>query len=96
VAVTDTIKLVDADGVVVQTPPRDRLRAAQTPQAFTVAALRAAHASGADATDDAALVEATGGRVVVVDGEAHNVKLTVPGDLPRLGALLDAHPPVAP
>ena len=47
IAVTDTIKLVDADGVVVDTPPRDALVAVQTPQAFRAAVLRAAHAGGA-------------------------------------------------
>lgn len=94
VAVVDTIKRIDDDGVVVETPRRDRLRAVQTPQAFATAVLRAAYAAGGEATDDAALVEAAGGRVVVVDGEAHNAKLTVPGDLPRLEALLAEHPPV--
>jgi 2-C-methyl-D-erythritol 2,4-cyclodiphosphate synthase len=53
----------------------------QTPQAFLARALRAAHRSGADATDDAALVEAAGGRVVVVDGEPRNRKITHPEDL---------------
>ncbi len=95
VAVTDTIKRVRADGSVVQTLPRAELRAVQTPQAFTVRALREAHAGGGDATDDAALVEAAGGRVVVVEGDPVNVKLTRPGDLPRLEALLAEHPPVA-
>jgi len=94
VAVVDTIKRVDEDGVVVETPPRDRLRAVQTPQAFSAAVLRAAYAAGGEATDDAGLVEAVGGRVVVVDGEEHNAKLTVPGDLPRLEALLAEHPPI--
>jgi 2-C-methyl-D-erythritol 4-phosphate cytidylyltransferase len=80
VAVADTIKVV-ADGVVVATPDRASLVAVQTPQAFRATALRAAHASGGDATDDAALVEALGGVVVVVDGEARNRKITVPDDL---------------
>jgi len=43
--------------------------------------LRAAHASGADGTDDASLVEASGGRVVVVEGEAVNRKITTTDDL---------------
>jgi 2-C-methyl-D-erythritol 4-phosphate cytidylyltransferase len=80
VPVTDTLKRVDGS-VVVETIARDTLVAVQTPQAFAAAALRAAHASGADATDDAALVEAVGGRVVVVPGEAHNLKITAPRDL---------------
>lgn len=81
VVVTDTIKIVDADGVVVATPERSALRAVQTPQAFRADALRAAHADGAEATDDAALIEAQGGRVVVVAGSNDNRKITYPADL---------------
>jgi 2-C-methyl-D-erythritol 4-phosphate cytidylyltransferase len=79
-AVSDTIKVV-ADGVVVSTPDRGSLVAVQTPQAFRADALRSAHERGGDATDDAALVEALGGLVVVVAGEAINRKITVPDDL---------------
>jgi 2-C-methyl-D-erythritol 4-phosphate cytidylyltransferase len=81
VPVTDTIKRVDAAGTVVDTPPRSQLVAVQTPQAFRASVLRAAHASGLDATDDAALVEQAGGRVVVVPGSADNRKITTPDDL---------------
>ena len=89
VAVTDTIKTVDrpvdpdADrwGSVVDTPDRSRLVAVQTPQAFRAGALRAAHRSGSDATDDAALVEAAGGSVIVVRGDRLNRKITEPEDL---------------
>ncbi len=80
IAVADTIKVV-ADGVVVSTPDRASLVAVQTPQAFRAGVLRGAHATGGDATDDAALVEALGGLVVVVDGEVANRKITVPDDL---------------
>jgi 2-C-methyl-D-erythritol 4-phosphate cytidylyltransferase len=80
-AVTDTIKMVDDDGVVTGTPPRDRLVAVQTPQAFRAGALRSAHRSGADGTDDAAVVEMSGGRVVVVPGDPDNRKITHPIDL---------------
>ena len=81
VAVTDTIKIVDGSGTVTATPDRSSLVAAQTPQAFAAPALRAAHAAGGDGTDDAALVEAAGGRVVVVPGEPWNRKITEPDDL---------------
>lgn len=84
VAVPDTIKMVnDVDGVrtVVDTPDRASLVAVQTPQAFRAEKLRAAHADGADATDDAALIERSGGRVVVVEGDPVNRKITLPGDL---------------
>jgi 2-C-methyl-D-erythritol 4-phosphate cytidylyltransferase len=80
-AVADTIKRIDADGRVVETPQRAALVAVQTPQAFRAEVLRAAHGLGNDATDDAALVEAIGGRVVVVDGEPTNRKITDRDDL---------------
>jgi 2-C-methyl-D-erythritol 4-phosphate cytidylyltransferase len=87
IPVTDTIKRVDGD-VVVETLDRSSLVAVQTPQAFRAAALRAAHADGIDATDDAALVERNGGRVVVVPGHAANRKLTDRADLVVLEAAL--------
>jgi len=83
VAVTDTIKPIDDEGTVVETPPRERLVAVQTPQAFRAVALRQAHATGMDGTDDASLVEHLGGRVVTVPGEAWNGKITTPDDLAR-------------
>lgn len=81
VPVADTIKVVDHDRVVVATPERSTLVAVQTPQAFRAHVLRAAHVSGGDATDDAGLVEQSGGCVVVVDGELTNRKVTEPDDL---------------
>lgn len=81
VPVTDTIKVVGPDRSVFATPDRATLVAVQTPQAFRGAAVRDAHGRGIDATDDAALVEQCGGRVVVVDGEPTNRKLTHPDDL---------------
>ena len=88
VPVSDTVKRVK-DGRVVETVPRDGLVAVQTPQAFRADALRAAHRIGAVDTDDAALVEADGGVVVVVAGERNNLKLTVAEDLELAQALLD-------
>lgn len=79
--VADTIKRVNTDRSVAATPPRAELVAVQTPQAFRAEVLRRAHADGGDATDDAALVEAGGGRVVVVDGHPDNRKITDPADL---------------
>jgi 2-C-methyl-D-erythritol 4-phosphate cytidylyltransferase len=80
VAVTDTIKQRDGSGRL-RTLDRSQLVAVQTPQAFRAAVLRAAHEAGADATDDAALVEALGAQVAVVEGAAENLKITVPADL---------------
>jgi len=81
VSVSDTIKVVDPDGTVIATPARESLVAVQTPQAFRAPVLRQAHAGGGEGTDDAALVEAIGGRVVVVPGTARNRKITVEDDL---------------
>jgi 2-C-methyl-D-erythritol 4-phosphate cytidylyltransferase len=89
VAVPDTIKRVDpSGGRVVETLDRTALRAIQTPQAFSAPVLRRAHAGGGDATDDAALVEALGATVVVVDGDPANLKVTGPDDLVRAEILL--------
>ena len=85
--VTETIKEVAGDRVV-GTLDRSRLVAVQTPQAFRAVGLRAAHRSGREATDDAALVEAAGGTVVVVPGDPRNIKLTEPSDLVVVDALL--------
>jgi 2-C-methyl-D-erythritol 4-phosphate cytidylyltransferase len=88
----DTIKRV-RDGVVVETLPRAELFAAQTPQAFVATVLRAAVERGADATDCAALVEAAGGRVKVVDGDPRLLKVTTAEDLALVEAwLADAGP----
>ena len=87
VPLTDTVKRVE-DGRVVDTPPRDALVAVQTPQAFRAEALRAAHRGGGDATDDAALVEANGGTVVVVPGDRSNLKVTAAADLAVADTLL--------
>ena len=81
VDVTDTIKRVKADGTIIGTVDRSDLRAVQTPQAFRAGALRDAYIGGDDATDDAAVVEASGGRVVVVQGDPENRKITTPADL---------------
>ncbi len=79
--INDTVKVVDAARVVVATLDRSTLVTVQTPQAFRAAFLRAAHAAGGEATDDASLVERAGGRVVVVEGEVQNRKITVADDL---------------
>ncbi len=85
--VTDTVKRV-RDNRVVETVPRDDLVVVQTPQAFRRAALEAAHAGDGVGTDDAALVEAAGGTVVVVEGESRNLKVTLADDLQLAEALL--------
>lgn len=91
VPMTDTIKRVEGT-IVAATLDRSALVAVQTPQAFRLAALRDAHARGGEATDDAALVESIGGKVVTVEGERRNLKLTTPDDLLVARALLDQGP----
>jgi 2-C-methyl-D-erythritol 4-phosphate cytidylyltransferase / 2-C-methyl-D-erythritol 2,4-cyclodiphosphate synthase len=97
--ITDTVKAVDAGGVVRQTLDRTTLRIVQTPQAFAFPLLLEAHRRAAaakrdDFSDDAALAEWAGHRVSVFEGEAQNVKLTTEedfarGQLLRVSALVD-------
>ena len=87
--VADTLKRVDGTRVT-ETVTRDDLVTVQTPQSFRADALRAAHASGESATDDAALVEQRGGCVVVVPGDVTNFKITSPSDLELAAAVLAA------
>lgn len=96
VAVTDTVKQVNARSVVVATPDRSTLRAVQTPQGFRRAVLEAAHRdTRATATDDATLVERGGGTVHVVAGDPRAAKITGPGDLEALEqSLRSSRPPV--
>ena len=82
---TDTIRRRDGGAA-----DRREFVAVQTPQAFRADVLRAAHAGGADATDDATLVEAAGGTVVTVAGDGRNLKVTEPHDLAVAEALLGA------
>jgi 2-C-methyl-D-erythritol 4-phosphate cytidylyltransferase / 2-C-methyl-D-erythritol 2,4-cyclodiphosphate synthase len=88
IAVADTIKLIDADGNVADTPERARLRIAQTPQAFRYDVILEAHRRAAregrsDFTDDAALAEWAGLTVATFEGDALNMKLTTPEDFVR-------------
>jgi 2-C-methyl-D-erythritol 4-phosphate cytidylyltransferase len=89
--VVDTIKAVDANGVVLGTPQRAGLRAVQTPQGFEAALLRRAYgqAPAESATDDAALVENLGVPVHTVAGDAMAFKITTPLDLRLARAVLN-------
>ncbi len=77
----DTVKSIDDKGRVAATLDRSTLRRIQTPQGFSTQVLRDAHASGTEATDDAALIELLGGTVIVIDGEDRALKITTPADL---------------
>ena len=84
VPVKDTIKTVHG-GIVSDTPPRESLWQAQTPQSFRFGTILhaslSAEANGFTATDDASLVERTGGKVHVIEGDYRNIKITTPEDL---------------
>jgi len=91
IPVADTVKFVDAAGRVTGTPDRSTLRAIQTPQGFRREVLVAAHAAAdpsAPATDDAGLVEALGGTVLVIAGDEEAFKVTRPLDLVLAEAIL--------
>jgi 2-C-methyl-D-erythritol 4-phosphate cytidylyltransferase len=90
--VTDTVKEAYPDGTVLRTLDRSRLWAVQTPQVFRAEALRRAldvdDQTLAAATDDASLVEATGGTVRLVEAPVGNLKVTTEADLARAAAAL--------
>lgn len=85
VPVKDTIKVVNDNGVIKNTPDRQQLWAAQTPQGFDVKLLKQCHDEGIrqgwEVTDDAALFEKCGIEVRIVPGEETNLKITTPHDL---------------
>ncbi len=82
--VVDTIKRIDGGGIIIDTPPRHLLRAAQTPQTFFLESILAAHERAAglkvECSDDAAVAEHAGLKVGVVAGDARNRKITHPED----------------
>jgi 2-C-methyl-D-erythritol 4-phosphate cytidylyltransferase / 2-C-methyl-D-erythritol 2,4-cyclodiphosphate synthase len=102
--VVDTVKRLRSDGSVETTVPRDRLARALTPQAFRAGVLRRAWEAAGEAlwSDEAALVERMGGKVMAVAGDPRNVKVTHPEDLEavsgvfpsrvRVGQGVDVHP----
>jgi 2-C-methyl-D-erythritol 4-phosphate cytidylyltransferase len=93
VPVKDTVKVVHR-GIVRDTPVRDTLWLAQTPQAFRYDSIMAAHevaeAEGFLGTDDASLVERLGKKVHIVLGDYRNIKITTPEDLLLAEAFLAA------
>ena len=83
--VTDTIKIVDNKGYIQETPNREHLWAAQTPQGFLVERLKKAHKLAIDnnwtVTDDASLFEMLDWEVKIIEGNSSNIKITSPLDL---------------
>ena len=89
VPVKDTIKVVSPQHHVVDTPPRDTLWAAQTPQVFRYGLLIDAHQRCSQpVTDDAAMVESLGHQVKMFLGSYENLKVTTPEDLAVAEAFL--------
>ena len=92
--VTDTIKRVDDQGLIQDTPDRSHLWGAQTPQGIPVEQLRQAHtrarAEGWSVTDDASLFERLGWAVSVMESSPANIKITTPFDLTIAEAVLAA------
>ena len=82
--IVDTVR--DTEGNTID---RSRLQAVQTPQGFSAGALRHAHATNSEATDDATLVRAVGGSTVAVRGDRWNIKVTEPADAIVVNALLE-------
>ncbi len=95
VPLADTVKRTDREAAVVETVPRINLWRAQTPQIFRFDALLAAHRSAATLaeseatalTDDAAVAERAGLRVVMVAGSEDNRKITTSDDLARASVM---------
>lgn len=85
VKVKDTIKVVNDDETIKDTPDRSTLRAIQTPQVFDkdkyIKFLENAKNDAVDFTDDCKLFEYFGEKVTVVDGLYTNIKLTTQDDI---------------
>ena len=93
--VTDTIKRVNKDGEIIDSPPRENLWCAQTPQGFPVEKLKEAHreaiSKGWSVTDDASLFERLGFPVKIFNAGPSNIKVTTPFDLVIAESLLVAN-----
>lgn len=94
VTVKDTIKVIDKDNKIIDTPERSSLIAIQTPQIFKfdkyVSAMNLATEQGKDFTDDCKLLENMNESVYVVIGEYSNIKITTPEDIPTAVSILNS------
>tara|TARA_Y100000589_G_scaffold322039_1_gene354333 strand:+ start:2798 stop:3469 length:672 start_codon:yes stop_codon:yes gene_type:complete len=95
VRVTDTIKIIDDNNLVQETPDRNTLWAAQTPQGFLVSKLKKAHEIAIEkkwkVTDDASLYEFLKWPVEIIEGNSINMKITNPTDLKIANLFLKAN-----
>ena len=81
--INDTVKLVDADGIIKETVPRDYLRAAETPQVFSSELYEKAlgASEGRGVTDDNMMAELVGAKIAAVETAGYNFKITTPSDV---------------
>ncbi len=88
-AVTDSLKRIDKN-IVAESVSREHIYTVQTPQGFHFSTLLEAHRAfaGQNLTDDAALMEKTGTKVIIVDGDPDNIKITTAKDIERMTSLL--------
>ena len=95
VKVTDTIKFVDSNHIIQDTPDRNFLWAAQTPQGFSVEKLKKAHQVAIEnswtVTDDASLFERLNWQVKIIEGNSTNIKITSPVDLKIASLFLETN-----
>ena len=93
VKVKDTIKVIDVDGFVVDTPDRSTLFSVQTPQIFNFElykqALEKAEKENMDFTDDCQLIEFIGQKVKMAEGSYSNIKITTQEDIPLAEILIE-------
>lgn len=89
VALSDSVR--ELQGEESHIIDRSTLRLVQTPQVFHADLLHKAYAQGYKAifTDDASVVETAGGRITLIEGESHNIKITTPTDITIAQAILD-------
>lgn len=89
----DTVKIVDQEGLVIDTPDRSQVWCAQTPQCFRLDLIREAHIKARQeaflGTDDASLVERYGNKVKMIMGSYMNNKITTPEDIRQARYIFD-------
>lgn len=89
----DTVKIVDQEGIILDTPDRSQVWCAQTPQCFRLDLIREAHIKARQesflGTDDASLVERYGHKVKMIMGSYMNNKITTPEDIKQARYILD-------
>ncbi len=98
IPLSDTVKEVDGDEIIVSTPDRSTLRLIQTPQVFPAEALKEAYKKaindGFVGTDDSSLLEHSGMKVHTIMGDYNNIKITTPEDIPKGEAILKGAKPM--